>query len=118
MMHGIDGGFDAALCERVKKIDSNIYTVATHIGDAGEVFSKNPNIVTRQMQAVAAEALKNKDKCTLNIPEHFKMEIYFKEHKAAKRAAYYNGVSRISDNIIVFDTDDYFELLKAYMFII
>lgn len=109
---------DAALCERVKKIDSNIYTVATHIGDAGGVFSKHPNIVTRQMQAVAAEALKNKDKCLLKIPEHFKMEIYFKEHKAAKRAAYYNGVSRISDNIIVFDTDDYFELLKAYMFII
>ena len=36
----------------------------------------------------------------------------------AKRAAWYDGVRRIDDNTIVYENDDYFEVLKAYMFII
>lgn len=108
---------DEALCERVKTIDPNIRTVAAYTGDAGGAFSRHPNLVNEEMRRAAKEALENKDKCSLSMPKHFKMELYFMEHKKAKKASWFPGVTRISDNAVVFETDDYFELLRAYMFI-
>lgn len=108
---------DEALCQRIREIDPHIYTVAAHTGDAGGVFSKHPNVVNREMRQAAKEALENRGKCSMEMPKRFKMELYFLEHKKAKKASYYQGVTRISDNIITFETEDYFELLRAYMFI-
>lgn len=108
---------DEALCERVKKIDPSIVTVAAHTGSAGGVFSKHPNIVNREMRKTAKKALENKDKCAMELPDSFKMEIYFKEHKHAKRASWYPGMKRTGDHVVYFESNDYFELLRAYMFI-
>lgn len=109
---------DEALCRRVKEVDPQILTVAAHTGDAGGVFSRHPNLVNRELREIAAEAIARRSLCSLEMPKDFSMELYFKEHKQAKRASYYSGVTRLSDNVIRFETDDYFELLKAYMFII
>lgn len=108
---------DEALCERVKAVDPEIITVAAHTGDAGGVFSLHPEVINRRMREAAAKVKEQKEKCAVKMPEHFKMEIRFKEHKQAKRASYYDGVKRIDDTVVVFESDDYFEVLKAYMFI-
>lgn len=108
---------DEALCRRVTQIDPDIVTVATHTGDADGVFSRHPNVVCREMREAACEALKRKDRCRMTLPDRFKMEIYFKQHQHAKKASWYPGVSRIANNVVVFETQDYFELLRAYMFV-
>ncbi len=108
---------DEAVCRRVKEVDPNIVTVAAHTGDAGGVFSRHPNVVNRELREAASRAMAQRDRCSMKMPEHFSMEIYFLEHKQAKRAAWYPGVERLSANVVRFETDDYFELLRAYMFI-
>ncbi len=109
---------DEALCQRVKKVDPAILTVAAHVGEGGGVFSCHPNITNRELRETAAKVFAQKSQCSLALPSHFAMEIRFKDHQMAKRAAWYDGVRRIDDNTIVYENDDYFEVLKAYMFII
>lgn len=108
---------DEALCQRVKEVDPNIVTVATHVGDAGGVFSRHPKVVNEELRRAAATAMAQREKCSLKMPEHFSMEVYFGEHKKAKKAAWYPGMKRLGANNVLFETDDYFELLRAYMFI-
>lgn len=107
---------DEKLCQMVKSMDKNIHTVMTHQGDGGGVLSEHPNIIYKRLKEEAKKAVENRANCSLVIPEQFKLEIRYKEHKQAQRASYYPGVKRIEDTIVQFETKDYFELLRAYMF--
>ncbi len=109
---------DKKLCDLVKTVDENITTVATFTGSGAGVYSPHPEQTRDELKAAAAAAVKTIGKQKLNLPESFDMELTLKSHALAKKGSYYPGAKlKDSDPMTVkFTTHDYFEILRAYMF--
>ncbi len=108
---------DEALCESIKKIEPNIYTVTSFVGCGGSVTSEHPEVTRKKIMETAEIAVKNRSKMSAKLPEEFKAEVYFKTHMQASRATFYPGAYKVTDHSVGFDTKDYFEFLKFFMFV-
>lgn len=108
---------DEELCKHVKKINPNIITVATLSGYGGSVTSKHPNLTLKEIRESAMLAINNIDECKIEMPKYFEIEICFKEGVKAFRASYYPGVKLKNDTTILFSSEDYFDIIKMFLFI-
>jgi D-amino peptidase len=54
--------------------------------------------------------------CKLQLPGRFEVEVSFLNHVKAYKASFYPGAKKISSTSIVYETDDYFEVLRMFMF--
>lgn len=107
---------DEQLCEFAKSIEPNIYTVATTKGIGGSVTGRHPAVVNRELRETAKEAVANRDKMTGKLPEHFSVEIQFKEHRNAYKASFYPNATRVDAHTVGYETDDYYEFLRMFHF--
>jgi len=58
------------------------------------------------------------DKYKIKLPEHFKVKLSYKKHVSAFKASFYPGIKQISSTNLVFETDNYFEVLRMLLFAI
>ena len=56
--------------------------------------------------------------CMIPLPKHFKLEIKYKKFNDAYNASFYPGVKQISTDTVLFESDDYYEVLRAIKFIL
>ena len=56
------------------------------------------------------------NKCIINFPKHFKLELSFKNHAKAFKTSFYPGAKQISSTNVVFESDNYFEVLRMFSF--
>lgn len=63
------------------------------------------------------EALRVIDKCRVDIPEKFEVEIEYKNHEDAYRASYYPGVKRVSSKKVKYTAGSVKEMIVTNMFI-
>lgn len=110
---------DEALCESMKMIEPNLRTVASMAGAGGSVTSEHPDIIKGKLFAAAKEAVAGiaAMKAKIKLPDAFRTEINFKSHGKALRAAYYPGAKQAGAHTVTFDTDDFYEFLRYYMFV-
>ena len=52
------------------------------------------------------------------LPEHFHVEIEFKEFVKAQKSAFYPGTKREGTKSVSFDADDYYEVLRFLFFVL
>lgn len=110
---------DERLTEIVKEINPFITTVATKKGAYGAVISKHPNITNKEIETNIKEALsKDLTLCKVELPKHFDVEIQYKKFTDAYSASFYPGCKLINSDTITFSTDDYFEVVRAFKFIL
>ena len=110
---------DKALTEVVKKINPNINTVATKEGRHGAVISKHPSVTNKEIYTQVENAIqKDLTTCMIPLPKHFKLEIKYKKFNDAYNASFYPGVKQISTDTVLFESDDYYEVLRAIKFIL
>lgn len=103
---------DRGLCEWMQRINPNVETVAVSEGRGRGSISIHPNKALRLIREAAERALKKDLKsCLFPLPEHFKVEISFKDHFRAKGAAY-PGVRQTGPAEIVYEADDYMDVLR------
>lgn len=107
---------DKMLCEFAKSLDPNIYTVPTTKGIGGSVTGLHPEVVKKELRKVAKEAVENRDKMNKKLPDHFSIEMRYREHKEAYKSSFYPGVTLIDAHTIGFETDDYYEFLRMFTF--
>lgn len=104
---------DKGLCEWMKGMNPNIETVAVSEGCGRGSISIHPNKALRLIEEAAERAAKkDAKKCMFPMPEHFKVEISFKEHARAKNALAYPGVKPVSCGIVEYESDDYDSVLR------
>ncbi len=110
---------DKGLCDWMKAINPNIETVAVSEGRGRGSISIHPNKAVRLIREAACRAMK-KDAadCRFPLPEHFKVEISFKEHYRAKNACAYPGVAQTGPAAVVYESDDWMEVLRALDFVL
>jgi len=109
---------DAALCHASRNLHPALVTCPVKDGRGSMTISMSPVDALAKLTRLAEQSLKQDlQKALVKLPEHFDLEICYKEHKLAEKAAWYPGAIRKNDTTITFSTKNYFEILRAAMWI-
>ncbi|MEG2420996.1 MAG: M55 family metallopeptidase, partial [Oscillospiraceae bacterium] len=60
----------------------------------------------------------NAGKCTVHLPDRFETEIRFRKHQTAYSKQFYPGARLEDEKSVLFATDDYYDLLRFYHFVL
>lgn len=108
---------DKLLCEEAKSLNPNIYTVSVSEGVGSASISIHPEVAIKEILLKVKEALSTDlSKYLIKLPESFKLEIRYKNHKDAYKASFYPGVALKDTQTILFESNDYFEVLRMILF--
>ena len=110
---------DKGLCEWVQTKNPNISVVPTIEGHGSGTFSMHPDVAVRTIRKTVEEAIANHkaEDCMFPMPKHFVAEINFKEHLYATSGGFYPGAEQVDARTIKFETDDWFDALRFFSFV-
>jgi D-amino peptidase len=110
---------DKMLCDDFKDLHPCLITCAVKDGLGAMTMNYSPADTLKNIKELSEKALNQDLKSALvKLPSNFDCEIYFKDHAVAEKASWYPGVSKKSDNIVTFQSNDYFEVLRTIKWII
>ncbi len=93
--------------------------MAVNKGVGNSVISIHPQLAVKKIKESVESILKGDiNKCKIELPEHFKVKISYKKHVSAFKASFYPGMKQISSTNLVFETANYFEVLRMLLFAI
>ncbi|MDD5014915.1 MAG: M55 family metallopeptidase [Atribacterota bacterium] len=108
---------DEGICNEANKLNKNIKTLAVNKGIGNSVISIHPKLAVEKIkESVGSISKEDIDRCKIKLPEHFKVKLSFRNHTKAFKASFYPGMEQISSTNLVFETDDYFEVLRMLLF--
>lgn len=109
---------DEELCEAVKETNGNIKTTAVKKGIGNSVINIHPELANEKIKAAVEEALKGDYKnCLVKLPDSFKVEIGYLNHKYAYAASFYPGAKLVDSTTVLYEADNYFNVLRMFMFL-
>jgi len=108
---------DKGLCEEVGDLNPHIGTVAVKEGVGNSTISIHPELGVAHIRAGMAAALKSDlSKSHITLPDHFSVDIQFKEHHKAHTYSFYPG-AKLKDPLTVhFEHAEYYEVLRFLFF--
>lgn len=108
---------DAGLCQDATSFLPDLTTVAVYEGTGNATNSIHPALAVDQIRSGVAAALKaDVSRCTVTMPSHFEVEVRYKAHIIARQVSFYPGAHLIEPHTVGFAADDYFEVLRFFMF--
>ena len=108
---------DEGICEEALALNKNIHTVSVKKGRGNSITSIHPQQSIQEIKEGVELALRGDlNKCQINLPKYFKVEMSFKNHANAYRISFYPGVKQISSTNILFESNHYFEVLRLFSF--
>lgn len=94
-------------------------TVPVNWGTGGAARSTHPDRAVESIrEAVARAARQPMQGRTLPMPEHFHVEMTFRDHAQAYRLSFYPGIRQASVRTLVYEADDYFDVLRMAHFVL
>jgi D-amino peptidase len=110
---------DAGLCEEVGTQNPHILTVPVKHGTGNSTSSIHPYMAVERIREGAKKALEGDlSRCLLKLPSQFAVEIMFKDHSKAYHSSFYPGAGLKEPHVVMFETDDYFEVMRLLAFVI
>lgn len=109
---------DAELCAFAQELIPNMVTVPVNWGRGGGVISLHPEEAVEQIQGGAKEAVKRAAKCKVPMPDHFDTTVRFREHTMAYSKSFYPGARLTEGKNVSFQSDDWYEVLRFYHFVL
>ncbi len=110
---------DSGLCAAVAAYNTNIETVATKKGIGESVWGIHPEAVVKQIQAGVKRALQHREQIQIKpLPEHFHLEVEYKHPPDAYENSFYPGAKLQGEQSVIFETNDWFEVIRALAFIV
>ena len=108
---------DKGLCEEAKEVIPNINTVAVSEGVGTSNISIHPHLATKKIRETARQAVSgNLDRCKINLPGKFEIEILYKDNRLAYKTSFYPGARLEGTHAIKFECSDYFDVLRLLTF--
>ncbi len=110
---------DEGLCEEAASLIPEIKTLAVKRGLGDATINIHPHTAIEKITEGVQGALQGDiSKCRLSLPEHFTVEIAYKEHAMARKASFFPGAELKQPHSIGFESDDYFEVLRFFAFVL
>jgi D-amino peptidase len=109
---------DQALTEHIARYNENIVTFATKEGIGHATINVSPQKTLNETKKLVEQAMKvEREKIQVTLPEHFKVELIYKNHIKAYRNSFYPGATFKPHNTVTYETSDYFEVLRLLQFL-
>ena len=110
---------DQRLCNEVAALQPNTRTFATKQGEGASQFSLHPQDAVNGIRTGIQSALSSDlSSALLTLPASFTLEITYKEHTDAYAKSFYPGTELAAPHTVCFKSDDYFEVLRALLFLV
>lgn len=110
---------DRTLVEDSRALHPLLHCVAVKDGRGGNARCMAPAKAHRLIREESEAALREDlSKARITLPEHFHLEVSYREHKAAVKNSYFPGCRLEEHNRVIYDTDDYWSMLTACYFLL
>ena len=110
---------DQMLCDDVAGMHPHLVSVPVKRGYGGIVTVLQPQDACDRIREGVKQALSQDFAGQLcSIPEHFVFEVSYKEHTDAIRASFFPGFEFIGDNTIRMETDDLWDVMTAFCWVL
>lgn len=108
---------DERLCAAGREMYPGLFSVAVKEGMGGALRCLSPLRVVRSIREETEKSLKQDlRRARIRLPESYSVEIRYKDHALAKRKSFYPGMRQINATGLLFETGDYFEVLRMLQF--
>ena len=109
---------DEDLCVEVGAYEKRIETVGVTRGIGASTISMHPAKAREAIRAGVGRALAgDTGKLLCPLPKYFQVEVRFKDARDAYQQSFYPGAHLESPTSIVFESDDWFEVLRLFQFV-
>ena len=109
---------DSGLCQHVQEINPAIHSLGVSRGVGDSVISLHPDQVFQKIKTEVACSLRGDlNKYHIPLPKIFTVEIAYIHHTQAYKASFYPGMKKLSPRNLLFETDDYFDVLRMLSFV-
>jgi D-amino peptidase len=110
---------DKGICEEAGLLIPGITTVAVKRGSGNATINIHPRVATERIREAVQTALQDDvSKCRLSMPDEFTVDICYKEHAMAMKASFFPGAVLTQPHTIRFVSNDYFEVLRLFAFVL
>ena len=110
---------DKGLCDWIQSVNPNIEVVPVSEGTGNGSMSIHPDVAVRRIRETVAKAVQKAGKdCMFPLPEHFHVEINFREHYRAYDGGFYPGATQLDEKTVAFDADDWMDCLKFFHWVL
>lgn len=108
---------DQGLCQAVKLLNPHIETVSVKEGRGDSTINLHPQVAVERIQEGAARALQSDlQQCLFALPERFSVEVTYREQAKAYQFGYFPGARQSGPRAVQFESADYFEVLRFFLF--
>ncbi|MFZ1709022.1 MAG: M55 family metallopeptidase, partial [Anaerolineae bacterium] len=108
---------DAGICRDAQDFLPALSTVAVMEGVGDATSSIHPGLAVERIRSSVEAALRGDvSRCRVTMPPHFTSEVYFRLHTNARQASFFPGARLVRPHVVQFEADDYFEVLRFFMF--
>ena len=110
---------DKMLCEDSASLHPSLITCPVKECMGNMTINYPVKDTIRKIRELSEKALKQDlSSALVKLPDYFDVEVCFKEHQSAEKAAWFPNVSRKSDCVVTFSSNDYFEILRTILWIL
>ena len=116
---------DGMICEMAKELCPAITVVAASQGVNGGSIGLHPEDAVEQIQKGMGQAVSRlqgslgageASDCLIPLPGHFSLKVHYREHKKAYTASFYPGAVKTGPKTVVYEADDYLNVLRFVRF--
>lgn len=109
---------DAQLCEHARELVPAIHAAGVKEGIGNATFNVSCKKACRMIEEGVREAIADRERCHIESPDTFEMEINFKECVNALRASFYPGAEQVDARTVRYKAKDIQEMMTARMFML
>lgn len=110
---------DEGICEEAALLIPQVATLAVKRGVGDTSVNIHPHLAVEKIIGGVQSALQDDvSKCSLRLPEQFVVEITYRDHAVARKTSFFPGVRLKQPSTIGFESDDYFEVLRLFAFVL
>jgi len=105
---------DRMLCDDYGDLHPKLVTCPVKDGAGSLTANRSTEETLRSIRELSEKALtQSLEDALIVLPEHFLVEISFRDHTKAHKASFYPGVTKESDRIVTFESDCYYSILQT-----
>ncbi len=108
---------DQQLCDHATALVPAISSAAVKTGIGASTTSIHPQTATEKIFEEACTALStDMSNCLVDLPCRFDVSITYSNNLDAYKSGFYPGARLIAPNQVIFESDDYFDILRFFLF--
>ena len=111
---------DKAVCDQGRQIYPWLKTVAVKEGIGASTVAMSPARAVSAIRQGAYEALSSVDlgSCHIQLPEHFSVQLIYKDQCVASEMSYFPGAMRVDSHTVGLEEDSIFEMARKLKFML